>query len=106
MEKKKACIITGGTISSNFLSTHLKENEYSLLLVVDGALEVTHSLGIQPDYIIGDFDTVSKNILELYREEIILRHPPEKDYTDTELAVEVAMQFQCEEIVFLGFVTA
>lgn len=102
MRKKRACIITGGTISSNFLSKHLKENVYSLLLVVDGALEVTHSLGIQPDYIIGDFDTVSKEILELYDEKIILRHPPEKDHTDTELAVEIAIQFQSEEIDFLG----
>lgn len=102
MRKKKACIITGGTISPNFLSKHLKEHSYSLLLVVDGALELTHSLGIQPDYIVGDFDTVSEEFLEFYKKDIILRHPPEKDQTDTELAVETAIRFQCEEIDFLG----
>ena len=104
MGKKKACIITGGTISPKFLSKHLKENSYSLLLVVDGALELTHSLGICPNYIIGDFDTVSEEILEFYDKDIILRHLPEKDQTDTELAVETAISFQCEEIDFLGAV--
>ena len=102
MRKKNACIITGGTISPNFLSKHLKTHSYSLLLVVDGALELTHSLHIQPDYIVGDFDTVSEELLEFYEKDSILRHPPEKDQTDTELAVETAIRFQCEEIHFLG----
>ena len=102
MKRKKACIITGGTLSLSFLSKHVKENSYSLILVVDGALEKTHSLGIKPDYIVGDFDTVSENVLEYYDENIILRHLPEKDQTDTELAVEIAIRFQCEEIDFLG----
>ncbi len=102
MRRKKACIITGGTFSLSFLAKHMKENSYSFVLVVDGALENTHSLGIKPDYIVGDFDTVSKNILEYYDENIILRHLPEKDQTDTELAVEVAIRCQCEEIDFLG----
>lgn len=104
MGKKRACIITGGTISPKFLSKHLSQNSYSFLLVVDGALELTHSLGIQPDYIIGDFDTVSEEILEFYDKNIILRHLPEKDQTDTELAVETAIGLQCEEIDFLGAV--
>ncbi len=102
MERKKACIITGGTLSSSFLSNHLKEQEYSFIIVVDGALELTHSLHIRPSYIVGDFDTVSEEFLSFYDENIILRHPPEKDQTDTELAVEIALSLGCEEIDFLG----
>lgn len=102
MGKKKACIITGGTLSSSFLSKHLNEHEYSFIIVVDGALELTHSLHIRPSYIVGDFDTVSEEVLNFYEEDIILRHPPEKDQTDTELAVETALSLECEEIDFLG----
>lgn len=102
MTKKTGCIITGGTISPSFLSKHLKEHSYALLIVVDGALELTYALNIQPDYIVGDFDTVSEELLNFYRKDSILRHPPEKDQTDTELAVETAIRFQCEEIHFLG----
>ena len=102
MRRKKACIITGGTLSSSFLSNHLKEHDYSFVIVVDGALELTHCLHIMPDYIVGDFDTVSEEVLNFYEEDVILRHPPEKDQTDTELAVETALSLGCEEIDFLG----
>ena len=44
-------------------------------------------INVKPCYIVGDFDTVSENVLEYYDENIILRHLPEKDQTDTELAV-------------------
>lgn len=99
---KRACIITGGTLSEMFLSDYVKNHSGELLIAVDGALEVTHRLEIIPDYIVGDFDTVNQELLQYYEKDIILRHPPEKDQTDTELAVETALKEQCEELVFLG----
>ena len=97
-----ACIITGGTLSSAFLSEYLDNHTDRMIIVVDGALEVTHRLGIKPDYIVGDFDTVNQELLTFYDKEIILRHPPEKDQTDTELAIETAMKEGCKELVFFG----
>ena len=99
---KKACIITGGTLSSEFLAEYLGNHKNVFLIVVDGALEVTHRLGIQPDYIVGDFDTVNPELLEHYETSIVLRHPPEKDQTDTELAIETALNAGCRELVFFG----
>lgn len=99
---RKACIITGGMLSDAFLTGYLYENPMELCIVVDGALEVTHRLGIKPDFIVGDFDTVNQELLEHYEKSIILRHPPEKDQTDTELAVETACNVGCTEIVLLG----
>lgn len=100
--KKTACIITGGTLPDSFLAGYVKEHPGELLIVVDGALEVTHRLGLQPDYIVGDFDTVDRSLLTFYDEKIILRHPPEKDQTDTELAIETALQAGCSSLVFFG----
>lgn len=99
---KTAYIITGGTLSSGFLAEYLKNHKEELLVVVDGALEVTHSLGIKPDFIVGDFDTVDQKLLSFYDKDIILRHPPEKDQTDTELAIETALQSGCDKLVFFG----
>ncbi|MBP3610898.1 MAG: thiamine diphosphokinase, partial [Lachnospiraceae bacterium] len=59
--KKTACIVTGGTLSAEYLSRVLCRLENPLLIVVDGALEVTHRLGLVPDYIVGDFDTVDQS---------------------------------------------
>lgn len=99
---KTACIMTGGTLEEQFLQEHIQEIDNSLKIVVDGALELTHRLGIAPDYIVGDFDTVNQKLLEFYDKERILRHSPEKDQTDTELAVETAIAENCTEIIFLG----
>ena len=98
----KACIITGGDISEQFLAEYLEKHQSELRIVVDGALEITHRLGIKPDYIVGDFDTVNQELLEYYEKDIILRHPPEKDQTDTELAIETALNAGCDSLVFFG----
>jgi len=99
---KTACIITGGALSAKFLEEYLSNHKEELLVVVDGALEVTHPLGLKPDFIVGDFDTVNQEMLSFYNPEIILRHPPEKDQTDTELAIETALYAGCEKLVFFG----
>ena len=100
--KKTACIVTGGTLSESFLADYLAGHQESVLIVVDGALKTTHTLGLAPDYIVGDFDTVDQRLLEYYDSNIILRHPPEKDQTDTELAIETALRAGCTELVFFG----
>lgn len=100
--KKIACIITGGTLKEEYLANVLHQLDKSLLIVVDGALELTHKIGLIPDYIVGDFDTVDSSILAHYSEDIIYRHPPEKDQTDTELAIEMALQANCTRLIFLG----
>jgi len=99
---KQACIITGGTLSERILSEYVSQHQDALLIVVDGALEVTHRMEISPDYIVGDFDTVDNRLLEFYDSSVILRHPPEKDQTDTELAIETALNAGCKKLVFLG----
>ena len=99
---KKACIITGGDLSEQFLADYLDRHPSDLRIVVDGALETTHRLGVKPDYIVGDFDTVNQELLEHYEKDIILRHPPEKDQTDTELAIETALKSGCNRLVFFG----
>jgi len=99
---KCACIITGGVLDELFLTKYMDSHPGELRIVVDGALEVTHRLGIKPDFIVGDFDTVNPDLLEHYEKDIILRHPPEKDQTDTELAIETALNSGYDKLVFFG----
>ena len=99
---KKACIITGGELSEQFLADYLDKHPTDIKIVVDGALATTHRLGIKPDFIVGDFDTVDQALLDYYDKDIILRHPPEKDQTDTELAIETALNYGCGKLKFFG----
>ena len=74
-------------------------------LVVDAGLEAVKALGLEPDMIVGDFDTVKPEVLAYYRrmEHIVWdTHQPEKDETDTELALLKAQATGCSEVEVLG----
>ena len=74
-------------------------------IAVDGGLAAVKSLNIRPDAIVGDFDTVKGELLEEYRRMggiAFEQHQPEKDETDTELALRTAMEAGVNDIVLLG----
>lgn len=98
----KILIITGGNISKEFLQKHLEKSEYSKIIAADRGLEVLNKININPDYIIGDFDSVNKNILEQYKNIPITYLKPEKDFTDTHMALKYAMVQGATKITILG----
>ena len=85
---KHILIMTGGALEMDFARAYMKTLSYDKVFAVDKGLEYVDELGVTPDYLIGDFDTVNPNILSNY---VIMKHPPMKDATDTELAVDVAI---------------
>ena len=102
---KRCLILTGGKLSLAFAGSFLEKSKYEKVIAVDGGLEAAKELGIIPDVIVGDFDTVRSEILSYYRkmEHIIWEvHQPEKDDTDTELAIKRALAMNCSHITLLG----
>ncbi len=92
-------------LSLAFAGSFLKEHKFEKVVAVDGGLEAAKELDIIPDVIVGDFDTVHPEILAYYRkmEHIIWEvHQPEKDDTDTELAIKRALAMNCSHITLLG----
>ncbi|MDR3119887.1 MAG: thiamine diphosphokinase [Clostridiales bacterium] len=82
-----------------------------LVLCADGGLRHLGALGrgglagaLMPDLILGDFDSADAALLERYRSAgtPIESHPADKDFTDTELAVERAAAVGCKTILVLG----
>lgn len=102
---KRCLIITGGKLDLSFASGFLKKETFDKVIAVDGGLEGVKALGLEPDMIVGDFDSVKPEILDFYRtrEHIIWdARQPEKDETDTELALMKAQAIGCTHIVVLG----
>lgn len=102
---KTGLIITGGTIDDGFAGHFLKNKSFDTVIAVDGGLEAMEALGLEPDVVVGDFDTVRPEILEQYRVKKGIaweQHKPEKDETDTELALNTAIGLGCRELVVLG----
>lgn len=103
-------ILTGGTLPAGFLVAFLQEHTFERIICVDGALELVERKGVHIDYLMGDFDTVDKGVLQRFlerkeREQLpvaVWQFQPEKDNTDTDIAVSAALMEGADEITILG----
>lgn len=109
MKNNRILILTGGTISKEFASEYLKHQKFDTVIAVDSGLASVEELNIPVHYIVGDFDSVSHVLLEQYRNKMvdnksitIREYNPIKDATDTQIAIELAIELQAKEIVILG----
>lgn len=102
----QALIVTGGSIEDAFVLKFLKENPWDLTIAADSGMEFFYRNGLVPNEIVGDFDSVTAGILEFFRENNpqikIRKFQPEKDETDTELALRTAINAGCKKIWLLG----
>lgn len=99
-------IVTGGSIDDAFTLNFIKENPCDLMIAADSGMEFFYRNGLVPDVIVGDFDSVKEGVLEYFRKNNpdikVMKFQPEKDETDTELALRTAMEAGCEKIWLLG----
>lgn len=103
-EANRVLIITGGRIEDEFLKRLLEREHFTRIIAADHGLTAADRLGISPDYIVGDFDSVSEELLNRYLGSTtpIETFPREKDKTDTQIALEAALQYGATSIVLAG----
>ena len=63
-------IVTGGYTDDKFAVRWIKENNFDCMLASDSGMEFFRRTGIVPDVIIGDFDSVNADTLDLVRSSI------------------------------------
>ena len=118
-------IITGGYLNIGYTQEYIKTLSYDKVFAVDKGLEYADALGLVPELIIGDFDTVDEKLLDRYEKQLteadkklaeadnqaaevdrqsvrIIRHPSHKDQTDTELALYCAKEDNASRVTILG----
>lgn len=101
----KTVIIGGGNINSDFAVSFIKEENADCIIVADKGLQFCYEQDIMPDYILGDYDSISKDILDWYQSQSkvpITVYPAEKDDTDGALAFQKALEIGSDYIYFLG----
>ena len=75
----------------------------AIVIAADGALDHALAAGLQPAALVGDLDSVSEAGLEWATEHsTIERHPPDKDHTDTELALFTAADLDPDRLVMIS----
>ena len=75
-----------------------------LIVAADGGLHNAMSVGVTPQIVIGDMDSVSPSELTDAKKAgtQILQFPKEKDETDLELAIHYVLEKQSTEIIVIG----
>ena len=101
----KVLIAAGGSIQDDFAAEYIKNKEYDCFIAADSGMEFFYRVGIRPQYIVGDFDSAKPEVLSYFRMQDgiqFLEFQPEKDETDTELALKVAISLTPDEICVIG----
>ena len=102
---KKTVIVSGGMLEEDFVLPILKSEETEFVIGVDKGLEFLYKHETKPDYIVGDFDSVSRELVDYYREELnvpIREFNPVKDASDTEIALRLCLGLNRKSILILG----
>ncbi len=94
----RAYIYVGGEIDPPFIKE--KPDRDALTIAADCGWHNAAALGVTPAILLGDFDSIGKG--ELPPAEEILQVPAEKDRTDTQLAVDLALSRGADDIVVIG----
>ena len=101
----KAVVFTNGQYENlSFYKNYLEGQEAFQVICADGGANAAHALGVTPQLLVGDMDSIHAELLADYSEEgvIIDHHSTHKDETDTELAIEYCIKNGFDEVVIFG----
>lgn len=94
----KAFIYTGGSIEEKRIKERPEGED--LIIAADAGYLNAKRLGVAPSIVVGDLDSLGEEELDGQAE--LVRLPREKDLTDTQAAVSLALEKGAREIVIIG----
>ncbi len=99
----KSCIIIANgdkPLKSNI--NYLIKNGITTIIAADGGANSCYKLGIVPKYIIGDFDSISRNAFKYYKNKSKLIRYNRQNDTDVEKALKYAIRKKYKTVYLLG----
>jgi len=93
-------VSSGCCVDPDFFSKKVRKTGRYLTVCCDGGARHFRNLKIKPDIIIGDMDSIDPDQLAMYAalEIKIIKYSPNKDYTDTEIALDYALGLKPRKI--------
>lgn len=100
----KFILISGGDINRDFALDFLRKQKDARLIAVDKGMQFCYENKIAVDAIVGDFDSVDEISMDYFEKSgiPIKRLRPEKDDSDTQSALQMAVDMGAEQIEVLG----
>jgi len=99
---KKCLILANGKPPKKSEVTFFQKNSYSKLICADGGANSAKKLGLVPDFIVGDFDSVSRETLKYFKNKTQIKKISRQNDTDVEKALKLAIQKKFSETILLG----
>ena len=98
------CVILANGDYGDVKSCKWLLNEADIILCADGGANYAYEMGVIPAYIVGDMDSILPQVIDYYNEQGVefRRYPQRKDFTDTQLILNLAEEIEADEIIFLG----
>ncbi|NBH62370.1 thiamine diphosphokinase [Anaerotruncus sp. 80] len=91
---EKTLIITSHLEHADSLTVDF--SEFNKIICADGGLLIAQKLGLSPDFLIGDYDSMNVPSGD------VIKLPMEKDMTDSEAAIDLAVSKGYKDITLLG----
>ncbi|WKY46360.1 thiamine diphosphokinase [Eubacteriaceae bacterium ES3] len=100
----KAIIFSNGDYrDKGFYQNYLRNSAGSFIIGADGGANFLMEIGICPDFLVGDMDSISTATYNYFKEKTIVeKYPAMKDQTDTEIAIQKAIELKATEVVIFG----
>lgn len=91
------CVIFTARCEGDLAKAYADRRENDFILCADAGYELARKLGVKPDVVIGDFDS-----MDAPEGEEIIRHPVIKDDTDTILCINHALGLGLRSFLIVG----
>jgi thiamine pyrophosphokinase len=104
--RKVVLVFAGAPVElTRRLRARLAALEHPFVVAADGGAATALALGYQPDVIVGDFDSIDSALLAELEERgaSVERYPRDKEATDGQLALDVALGHAPTQLVLVGF---
>ena len=93
----KRCVILGAAPVEN--ADYITICEGDMVICADGGVRLAKKLGIEPNLVLGDFDSCDRSESEDF---CTVSFPKRKDDTDLMLAIKYAVESQCDTFEIYG----
>ena len=97
---RSACVFCNGQLK-NPANVKQIANDCDLLIAADGGAKYSFDIGLTPQVIIGDMDSIDSDMWKSKSGIEYIRYPADKDKSDAELAVEYALEHGYEQVILV-----
>ena len=101
-DMKKCIILANGKPPHKSVIEYLNKKNYSTLICADGGANSARKLKINPDFIIGDLDSINKTTLSKFKFSSRIIQIKRQNDTDVEKCLKFVIRKKFDEAVLLG----